>query len=469
MSTVRFFSPSTYFFRYHIPTEFVILGLLEAFALIGAFYIGVDLRLEGQWQEALEPLLPKALIYVVVMQLCMIAFGVYQRESQRSLNLLAVRITGSILLGIVVLGMVYYIAPVFLMWRSVLVISAFVSFVLVMAIRVIFFRITKAYDLRLRVLVLGSGDAAGLVREVAANLTDINFVNYIPMPGDNLDGKETGVEYPTGALIQYARDKRIDVIVLAMDERRKGLPLEDLLDCKMSGLDVLDMLTFFERFTSKIRLDIMNPSWLIHSEGFQVNIFRRILKRLFDLTAVLLILPFALPIAGLSMLAILVESGFKGPVLYGQTRVSENGRLFKIYKFRSMVNNAEQDGVARWATENDSRITRVGAFLRKFRIDELPQLFNVLKGEMSFVGPRPERPEFVERLAKKIPYYHERHRVKPGLTGWAQIRYPYGASEEDGQEKLQYDLYYVKNCSLILDALVLLQTAEVVLLGKGAR
>jgi len=179
-------------------------------------------------------------------------------------------------------------------------------------------------------------------------------------------------------------------------------------------------------------------------------------------------LPVVLPLAALSALAILIESRGREGVIYSQTRVSENGRLFQIYKFRSMVIEAEKDGIARWAAKNDARVTRVGAILRKFRLDELPQLFNVLRGDMSFVGPRPERPEFVERLSEKIPYYNERHRVKPGLSGWAQIRYPYGASEEDGFEKLQYDLYYVKNCSILLDVLVLLQTAEVVLLGKGA-
>jgi sugar transferase (PEP-CTERM system associated) len=256
--------------------------------------------------------------------------------------------------------------------------------------------------------------------------------------------------------------------VLALDERRKGLPVHDLLDCKMSGIEIIDLLTFFERYTNKIRLDIVQPSWLFLSDGFQVSNFNRLSKRLFDIATVLLLLPIVLPVGLLASLAILIESRFRGAVLYSQTRVGENGRLFQVYKFRSMREDAEQDGVARWATKGDSRITRVGAILRKSRLDEIPQLLNILKGDMSFVGPRPERPEFVEQLAEQIPYYSERHRVKPGLSGWAQIRYPYGASIEDGLEKLQYDLYYVKNYSILLDALVLLQTAEVVLLGRGA-
>jgi sugar transferase (PEP-CTERM system associated) len=237
----------------------------------------------------------------------------------------------------------------------------------------------------------------------------------------------------------------------------------------MSGIEVIDLLSFFERETGQIRLDILQPSWLFLSDGFGVSAFRLVKKRLFDLTIVFLLLPIVIPIMLLSALAILLDNRGKGGILYRQIRVGKNGRLFEILKFRSMVVNAEEDGKARWASTNDGRITRVGSFMRKYRLDELPQFFNILKGEMSFVGPRPERPEFVNELAENIPYYNERHRVKPGLTGWAQIRYPYGASIEDGKNKFQYDLYYVKNYSNFFDAFVLLQTADAVLFGKGAR
>jgi sugar transferase (PEP-CTERM system associated) len=296
----------------------------------------------------------------------------------------------------------------------------------------------------------------------------VNITGYVAMPGDKQQGEGEDLIFLDGTLIEYVEEHRIDEVVLAVDDRRAGLPVRDLLDCRMSGIDVVDLLTFFERETGKIRLDIMNPSWLYLSDGFRESTFRRMGKRAFDLGVVLLLLPVVLPIMVIVALAIVLESGGRGPILYTQTRIKENGEPFQIYKFRSMVTDAERDGVARWAIKNDSRITRVGNILRKGRFDELPQLLNVLKGDMSFIGPRPERPEFVEELSKKIPYYDERHRVKPGLTGWAQIRYPYGATEEDGRQKLQYDLYYVKNYSIFLDTLILLQTAEVVLLGKGA-
>jgi len=289
------------------------------------------------------------------------------------------------------------------------------------------------------------------------------------MPGDK-NVPNNGAITLDKPLIRYVEEMDIDEIVIAVDDRRSTtFPAKELIDCKMSGINILDLVTFFERRAGKIRLDMLNPSWLYLSEGFHVGTLRRIGKRVLDICVVLILLPIALPFMLFVTLAIIIESRGRGPVLYSQTRVKQNGEPFKIYKFRSMATDAEKDGVARWASKNDSRITRVGSVIRKGRLDELPQLCNVLKGDMSFVGPRPERPEFVAKLAKTIPYYEERHRVKPGLTGWAQVCYSYGDTEEDSIQKLQYDLYYVKNYSVLLDMLILLQTAEVVMLGKGAQ
>jgi len=471
-SNIRFFSHSTEVLRHHIPTEFVLLGVIEVIALIISFYIGIELRLdEMPWHENVSNYASSAVVFGLVMLSSLIAFGAYQRQSWKTLSELAVRIAGSLMAGLVVLSLTYYIAPRFFLGRGALALAVFVSFVSIMAVRLLFMRILNAYDLRLRVLILGSGKAANLVKQSQATgeLDGLNIIDFMPMPGDFENNKGPSLVNTQGALAKYVAEKQIDVIVLAMDERRKGLPVHDLLDCKMGGVEVVDLLTFFERHTNKIRLDIMQPSWMFLSEGFRVSHFRRMWKRIFDIATVLVLTPIVSPIVVLAVIALLIESKFKSSVFYTQTRVGEHGRLFQIYKFRSMVVNAEQDGIPRWAEKNDSRVTRVGIFLRKFRFDEIPQLYNVLKGDMSFVGPRPERPEFVERLAGKIPYYNERHRVKPGLSGWAQIRYSYGASEEDGVEKLQYDLFYVKNYSILLDALVLLQTAEVVLLGRGAQ
>jgi sugar transferase (PEP-CTERM system associated) len=257
-------------------------------------------------------------------------------------------------------------------------------------------------------------------------------------------------------------------VIVAVRERRGGnLPMEELLECKLEGVSIVDLPSFFERETGHVQLDALNPSWMVFSDGFCRTSVRNLVKRIFDVCSSLGLLILTLPVFLVTAVLIALESGF--PVFYRQVRVGECGRPFAVLKFRSMCVDAERDGTPQWAKKGDARVTRVGAVIRMLRIDELPQLFNVLRGDMSFVGPRPERPFFVRELEREIPYYSSRHTVKPGITGWAQIRYPYGASVEDARHKLQFDLYYAKNHSLFLDLIILLQTAQVVLLGKGAR
>ena len=479
MGTVRFFRHSTQLFRYHIPTEFILLGLIEFLILFLSLHLGLELRFWGQdnWEELIGSSTTKGLLYAVVMQLSLLAFGVYQRQTGRFVDAMLLRIASGLLLGLIPLGVSFYLAPMFFLGRGVLAIAVAISFVLIMIVRLIFRKVVKERNMWSRVLVLGSGKSADLIRQAKQDgeLKGLSIIGYVTNAGENHDVAAPAAERPSAAitldqpLVQYVEETDIDEIVLAVDDRRKSaLPAIELLDCKMSGIDILDMVSFFERRTGKIRLDVLYPSWLYLSEGFHESAFRDAMKRTFDIAVALLLLPIALPVMLLCSVAILIESKGRGGVIYRQTRVKRDNMPFQIYKFRSMVTDAEQDGVARWASKDDSRITRVGAIMRTLRFDELPQLFNVLKGDMSFVGPRPERPEFVEQLSEKFPFYKERHRVKPGLTGWAQIRYPYGNTDEDALQKLQYDLYYVKNYSIYLDLLILLQTAEVVMLGKGA-
>jgi sugar transferase (PEP-CTERM system associated) len=264
---------------------------------------------------------------------------------------------------------------------------------------------------------------------------------------------------------------RFDVheIVVAMEDRRRGFPILGLLECRLAGLDVTELLTFLERETGRVRIDVLNPSWMIFGDGFRRDTLRLFSSRTLDLVASALLVTLSLPIMLLTMLVIKLEDGWRAPIFYGQARVGLGGQHFTVLKFRSMRTDAERDGQAQWAQKSDPRVTRVGAVIRKLRIDELPQILNVLAGHMSFVGPRPERPQFVAELAQKIPYYVQRHCVKPGITGWAQLCYPYGSSEQDALEKLQYDLYYIKNNTLLFDLAILVQTAEVVFMGKGAR
>ena len=302
-----------------------------------------------------------------------------------------------------------------------------------------------------------------------ADRRGFKIVGKVPAPGDTDVGGHTSLLPQERSLSDLALELGAEEIVIAMDDRRGNLPIRELLDCRLQGIEVIDLIEFLERETGKIRIDLVSPGWLIFSEGFRKTKFRQAVKRLMDVTVSAIALVFFLPMLIIVALLIKLEDGLRAPVLYRQLRVGHNGVPFNVLKFRSMVVDAEADGKAVWATENDNRVTRVGRVIRKLRLDELPQIFNVLPGQMSIVGPRPERPEFVDKLSESIPYYAERHTVKPGVTGWAQLRYSYGASEEDAAEKLKYDLYYVKNHTMLLDLLIILQTVEVMLWSKGAR
>jgi sugar transferase (PEP-CTERM system associated) len=302
-----------------------------------------------------------------------------------------------------------------------------------------------------------------------ADRIGFNVLGFVPREGEEVQVGATSLVRPEGSLVDWALQRQVDEIVVGVDDRRGGLPMRDLLECRQNGIDVTDLATFFERESGRVQLSLTDPSWLVFSGGFDATPLRRFSKRCSDLVIAALVLLLTWPLMLLVALAIRLESGPGQPILYRQERVGARGKTFQLIKFRSMRTDAELDGIARWANKDDDRVTRVGRFTRKVRLDELPQLWNVLKGEMSFIGPRPERPQFVIDLGQKIRYYDLRHCLKPGLAGWAQLRYPYGASEADAEEKLKYDLYYVKNHNLLFDLLILFQTVEVVLFRRGAR
>ncbi|MEO7336987.1 MAG: TIGR03013 family XrtA/PEP-CTERM system glycosyltransferase [Caldimonas sp.] len=323
---------------------------------------------------------------------------------------------------------------------------------------------------RSRILIFGSGASAQLVaRTISAADPHVMIVGYVAGPNETLNLVEAGKTLSgIGSLKEKATELKVDEIVVALAERRGGsMPLRELLDCKIAGVQVSDLATYFEKVLGQIRIDQLHAGWLVFGNGFAQGNVRLTVKRVFDVLSSCVLLALAVPFMLITAMAITLES--KGPVFYRQQRVGQHGRLFAVLKFRSMRAGAEKDGVPQWAAVNDSRVTRVGALIRRIRLDEFPQLFNVLRGEMSLVGPRPERPYFVEQLTREIPFYAVRHSVKPGVTGWAQVCYQYGATVQDALEKLQYDLYYVKNHSLFLDIVVLFETIGVVLSGKGAR
>lgn len=333
-------------------------------------------------------------------------------------------------------------------------------------------RVVRALAEAPRVLIVGTGpEAVSVAQDLAAahhfrrEVVGMYPGSHCDAAGASVAGVAPVLDAPLGLADLVDRQRVNEVIVAVREQRGGGVPMNELLACRIRGVRVLDLAAYYERARSEVRIDSLKASWLVYGDGFVQGPLRQAAKRSFDILSSSLLLLLASPVMLLAMLAIRLDS--PGPVLYRQERVGLGGRSFMCIKFRSMRTDAEKDGVARWATKNDSRVTRVGAFIRKTRIDELPQLISVLKGEMSMVGPRPERPSFVAQLREQIPFYDLRHSVKPGVTGWAQVRYSYGASVEDARRKHQYDLYYVKHNSLFLDMLVLLETVSVVLFREG--
>lgn len=413
------------------------------------------------------------LIFGVLLGIAMLVInswlGFYQRLSNRNLMETRARAVLSLYLAVPVAYGIFTLLPLSGFNREFLQLSAMSAVFGMLVTRVSASQASNAGILTRKILVFGTGERALAVKR-ALNKSDpsAEILGFFPSPNEEeIAVPQSQVLPRVRTLTDTAINLRADEIVVAITERRGGsMPLRELLDCKLQGIRVLDLASHFEQTLGQIRLESLYAGWLIFGDGFRQGALRTIVKRLFDIFCASFLILLAMPVMFVAAVAIVVENGF--PILYRQERVGLNGRLFNVIKFRSMRRDAEKDGRPVWAKAQDNRVTRVGKIIRKLRIDELPQLFSVLSGNMSLVGPRPERPFFVDQLTKEIPFYAVRHSVKPGVTGWAQVRYHYGATVEDSAEKLQYDLYYVKNHSLFLDILVLFETVGVVLTGKGA-
>ena len=452
----------------------LLLGLGEALLLAASLNVATYLRYfryPDQLEEFSRHMPERSLVFAVMLLLGLAALGQYQTHMRATwFGLLARQGVGFVLGG---LGLVvaYYVVPQAYVGRGVLGIGLVIGFIAVTALRALFLRLVEVESFKRRVLILGAGVRASQIHSRMRRRSDrrgFTVVGFVPRAGEQLVVPVEQV-LTADTLFELVEREQVDEVVVGVDDRRGGLPMEELLECRQHGVAVTDLTTFFERESGRVQLSLTDPSWLVFSGGFNVTPLRQLSKRCFDLGIAALVLLLTWPFMLLVALAIRIESGAGQPIFYLQERVGVRGKSFRLAKFRSMRTDAEIDGVARWASKNDDRVTRVGRFIRKVRLDELPQLWNVLKGEMSFIGPRPERPQFVADLATKIRYYNLRHCLKPGLAGWAQLRYPYGASDEDAAEKLKYDLYYVKNHNLLFDLLILIQTIEVVLFSRGAR
>jgi sugar transferase (PEP-CTERM system associated) len=457
----------------YLKVPIILLGIIEASLLTFVPYLAAAILYQQHDFDAVTPLgrlLPTAVLFSALTLASLVAVGLYATRQRTGLAGILVRIIAAVGNATAFSALAYYFIPVMRIERSVLLVTAALAVGACFLIRLLFERIVDEDLFKRRVLVYGAGQRARSLLELRrrADSRGFKIIGFMPTEGDQLGAPHDKLVERPADLYFWAAEHNLDEIVIAMDDRRRGFPMHELLECRLAGIEVLELPSFLERETGKVRLDVLNPSWIIFGDGFRASATQQFLARSLDLIASTGLVILASPLMLLAMLAIKLEEGLQAPLFYRQTRVGHRGQPFEVLKFRSMRIDAEKFG-AQYATENDPRVTRTGSVMRKTRIDELPQLFNVLRGEMSFVGPRPERPEFVGELEQRIPYYRERHTVKPGITGWAQLCYPYGSSEKDAIEKLQYDLYYVKNRSLLFDLAILVQTVEVVLWGKGAR
>ena len=409
-------------------------------------------------------------LVTVVCQLCLYYNDFYDLTLVHSNRELIVRLLQAVGAASIVLAALYFTVPALIIGDGIFVSSLFVFVVGILGWRLLFNSVTRSFYLEERILVVGTGDAA---RKVTRQILDQKDFAYRVIGFIDDDASRIGERIVNPGIVGTPSDiprliaqHQIDRIVVGLSDRRGRLPVDELLHAKMAGVRVEEATTTYERITGKILIDDLRPSWLIFSDGFRVSRLTRWMKRGIDLTLAVALAIVSAPFMLLTAIAIAIESGF--PILYCQERVGENGRPFTLCKFRSMRTDAEKGGTPVWAKDGDDRVTRVGRFIRKTRLDELPQLWNVVRGDMSFVGPRPERPFFVAELAKEIPFYQQRHAVKPGLTGWAQVKYRYGSSIDDATEKLRYDLYYIKHLSIIFDLTIVFDTVKVVLFRKGA-
>ncbi|ABQ69785.1 sugar transferase [Rhizorhabdus wittichii RW1] len=458
-------------FKHYIAYPVLLLCVIDFAVLLLVAEAGWVLRLRqiGADPGSVWGRLPQLLTFALAIQAPMIGVGVYAAESMQTFRFAAARLLVAISLGVILISVLHFVSPGITLWRSNSLYSMVLAVVLLLMVRVLLGGFVSGDRFKRRILLLGAGQRARRV----ANLE--NRVGSSFLIAGCVDMKDAPPQIETAisrteveSLSELVETTQANEVVLALDERRNTVPVDALLRLKTTGVHVTDISDFLERETGRIDLDTVRPSSLIFSDGFSSGReLSMVLKRGFDLLLSAFLLILAAPI--ILVTALLVKLDSPGPAFYRQVRVGRFGATFEILKLRSMRQDAEAGGAAIWAQQGDPRVTRIGKIIRLIRVDELPQLWTVLKGQMSFVGPRPERPEFVAELERQIPFYAERHMVKPGITGWAQINYPYGASLDDARHKLEYDLYYTKNYSPFLDLLIILQTMRVLLWAEGAR
>ncbi len=462
------------FHRYY-PARKLLFFLSESFLIFFASLLAFWLhtRLFSLYFFDFE-FVGKVFLVSLFFQLWLYYYDLYAFKREDSLVDVFLRLLQAVGIATFLLGLVYLVFPSLMISNWSFMVFLFAVLLFAVSWRLLYFFFLKNGYLNEKIALLGCSSLAyEIVNEIYQQL-DCGFTVsalFLPLREDCKDFLLTlpfspSIYYGYHNIYSICRRLGIKKIVVALEDRRGNLPIEELLECRMRGIDVVEGETFYEHLTGKIIVEKIRPSWLIFHGGFCKSSFALFLKRVFGVLLASFGLLLSAPL--IIVIAILIKIDSPGPVLFVQERVGKDGKIFKLYKFRSMRVDAEKDA-PKWASKDDPRVTRVGKIIRKLRLDEIPQMWNVLKGDMSFVGPRPERPYFVEQLRKKIPFYDQRHTVHPGITGWAQICYPYGASERDALEKLKYDLYYIKYMSIMFDLFIIFKTIQIVLFGKGAR
>lgn len=459
-------------FNKYIPVHRLIFFFLETVFFLGMVILGTYLRFLSDLSifTTYENLFPKALLIVVTIQLCLYYFDLYDFKTFRSNLELAIRLLESLGVSSIILAFLYYLFPMFIIGRGIFLISLIFVGAAIISWRMSYNYFLKTRQLDQKIMIIGSGLLAKNIAREILGKDDIGFkiIGFITNNPERIGEKllNPSIVGDQSQIVDIAIREKVARIIVALDERRGRFPEAELLECKMKGIAIEEGIEFYEHLTGKLQVESLRPSSLIFSDGFRKPKLTMWMKRFigfnFSLIGLILLSPLIL------IISILIKIDSRGPVFYRQERAGERGKIFKLLKFRSMVENAETNGPV-WAEQDDNRVTRIGRWMRKWRFDEIPQMLNVLKGDMSFVGPRPERSFFVEQLRKEIPFYDQRFYVKPGITGWAQIKYRYGASKDDALEKLKYDLYYIKNLSSLFDMIIIFETVKVVLFGKGAR
>ncbi len=455
-------------FKHYIPFSLVLVGIFE----ICIFFSAVPLAryINQHDSNKLVDFFYTEFVYTLVVIFSMAAAGLYSRHLRENFRGVLFRVILVLIVTFFVMSFLFYLHPDLFTARTSFVYALIITGSTLIITRTLLFLMVDQEYFKKRIIVYGAGKKASHMNDLRrkSDTRNVKLMGFLPIEGEDICVDENQLVHYSNGLFNYISANNISEIIVAIDDRRKKFPVDDVLECKVQGVEILDISTFFERQTGRIKLHALHPSNLIFSDGFIQGGIDLYLKRLFDIVTSFILLLVTWPVMLITALAIMLESNFKGSIFYKQVRVGLFNKNFDVIKFRSMGMDAEKNG-AQFAQAADPRVTRVGDIIRKLRIDELPQLFNVLRGDMSFVGPRPERPEFVQELSEAIKYYEIRHYVKPGITGWAQICYPYGATQEDTRNKLEYDLYYMKNYSIFLDIMILLQTIQVVVWRQGAR